>query len=654
MKTINLPIASTATGLRFRSHCDHLEVAPNPSLATGLPLHPLCTIAGSQMIGALASCLYSLSVGSDADPTLIANLGDGAEIYCAITGGNRAIVMTSQGALHILLTGGEAVCLGSLPSLPPISLSLDAATHLVETIPAVAVADAAAIRSGRLGEADSEALRKAFSEAWTRIVARAETLGMAVIPDGATLTAEVRSLDSAGKAIGSRGRVAVGPGASPAEMKSMLSADAVGPFELSVPVFNVAVGVADLDPEEAAVWGSGATKAEIALSAASPVAVSWGFRVERPALGEPVVTVFPRLTALSSPLDAPLQSVAIIDVGRAARCEVTIPTSVATPVVAVDQPAGLIARVGAISGDVVMWGCLDGAPGDVVVASAASPLAVTSRATVSMSPIVRLVAVPRLGSVALSPGCAHFYAFTPDGTLNVSVSVKRGVPAASLLDRRAVSFARQVAVMADKVVVLPDGGRELLLLRGGRAQLLYRFDGDISFCAIAPAPGRDDVWLLAPDGSISVLDTERLWLTCRQIPADTIASMTASGERLYLTGASGLLDVGRPDLLTPVSVAWSGSISLPEPLLLRRLTLGLDAPGGFTGSLKVWLQGFSQAVEPPVKPLWAAHIDGTPRSPIAFPLALPVRSAARIRLEGRAAPLSRLSSIKIAYAQLSR
>lgn len=634
---------TVAKSLRMNPEGDALMAVGLPTEITSLPLRPLCAPGADMIIASLGPRLYSVH---DGEVAMIADTGDGGEIYCGIAGGNRAIVMTSAGALHIVADGSEAVCLGTLPALPSVGVSLEVCANLSETVPPVAIADTDSLRSGALSARDAASLGAAFDAAWQRIKARARALGASVVPEGVTLIAEVRQLDERDKAIGSRGRFPVGGGVSTEAMQVSLSGDHIGPFVLTVPVVKARITVAEMAADERAVWGDGSVKAEVALSAAPAVEASWTVRVERPASGDPRVTVIPHLEAIPSQPGDPLQSVAVIPVGSATEILVAIPERVTDPVAEVTAGEGFIAHAGAVSGDVVVWGCLDGAQGDVAVASASSPLAIVARSTVSLSAVAELVAAPRLGSVALSPGCAHFYLFTADGILNLSVGAKRGAPAASLLDRRGVSARTRVAVMPECVVALTDRADELVMLRGGRASTLYHSASE-RFRAVAPGPVAGELYLLDMEGGIRAFDMTRGWLTTRSLPYN-VEEMNEVGGRLFLTSTFGLADASDADGDQAVEILWRAPVTSGRPAAVRWLTVALDAPGGFEGTVRVWPDGFpASGGLRQADLIWQAAISGAPRSPIRFRLPLPVRNGAVIEIAGSAAPSSRIISVAI-------
>lgn len=635
--------AAEATGLRFSRDGNALEAVGMPTDIAGMPLRPLCEAAGT-VIASLGSSLYAVR---DGGVTMIADAGAGVEIYCGISGGNRAIVMTSAGALHVVTDGEQTVCLGSLPALPQVDVELATVATLSETVQAVGLSDPDVMRGGALSARDAASLTAALDAAWQRVRSRAVALGASIVPEDMIIMAEVRQLDARDKAIGSRGRMTAGPGVSPDEMKAALNGDTIGPFVFSVPVVKAKITVGAMDAGELEKWGAGSIKAEVALGAAPPVAATWTMRVERPASGEPRLAVIPHLEAAPAAVDDPLQSVAVVPVGSWAQLFVSVPERIVNPVSAVVAGEGFTARAAAVSGDVVVWGCLDGAEGEVAVAPASSPLALMSRSAVSLSPVAALVAAPRLGSVALSPGCAHFYLFTSDGILNLSVGVRRGAPAASLLDRRGVGSREQVAVMAESVVALTDRGDELVMLRGGRSSTLFQ-SGAQRFRAVAPGPAGGEIYLLTEQGGIRALDTARSWLTRRPMPY-VVEMMTAVGGKLYLTHSGGLADATESDPESNVDISWRSPVRFGHPLAVRGLVVAIDAPGGFEGTVGVWPQGFPSATFRPeaAAPMWQASVSGAPRSPLAFRLPMPVRAGAVVEIAGTVAPGSRIAAVEI-------
>ncbi|MBD5346619.1 MAG: hypothetical protein HDR92_05765 [Bacteroides sp.] len=645
MAGADLAGTAEAENVRVSARGDSLEVVGKPADVAALPLCPLCAMGGGIVVASHGGRLYSLRNGS---VTMIADMGEGCEIHCGIGGGNKAIVMTSAGALHIVAYGGEAVCLGTMPELPPVNVELEVCAMLSETVANLVLADPDSLRNGALSGRDAAALTSALDAAWQRILTRAAAIGASVIPEGVTVTAEVRRLDPGNKAVGSSGRRAVGPGVSPPEVTMPVSGDSIGPFVLTVPVVKARITMETMDAETMATWGEGSVKAQIALSAAPLVAATWTMRVERPASGNPQLTVITHLEAVSSGADELLQSVAVVPAGTASELSVSVPERITEPVGEVVAGEMFIARTGAVSGDVVMWGGIIGAEGDVAVAPASSPLAIESRSTVSLSAVSVLVPVPRLGSVALSPGCAHFYAFTADGILNVSVGSRRGAPAASLLDCRGVSGKSSVAVMDGWVAALTDAGNELIRLRGGSASTLYR-STRIKFIAVAPEPISGELYLLSGGGEVLAFDVSRQWFTKRGVPY-AVESMAAVGQSLYLTSAGGFSNASSPDGSTAVAVEWRASLPASVPVGAKLIMVGLQSPTGFAGRIRVWTAGFPETDFGATSPAWQALISGSPRSPLVFRLPLPVRACAVVEISGTAAPGTRLTGIAVATA----
>jgi len=346
-----------------------------PRVAASLPLRPLCAV-GAHIIAAEGSCLYALTRGV-ANPLLIADLGEGAESYCAIAGGSRAIVMTSAGAQHIVVdANGEAVCIGPLPGLPAVTLGLAEAATFTESITATELADAEALRRGELGAADAEALRLKLAEAWERIVERARAAGAVIVAPAGGVTAEVRQIDSAGAAVASLGVRTVDGAPEVPTAYAGLSDARIEPFVVTAAAVCVRAVIGALDAGAAAEWGAEAGTVEIALGAAPAVSASWGFRVERPAGSESRVAVVTSLSSSAPPVSAPRQSVARHPAGEGTTLLLTPPATVDAPVAEVEC-GGFVARAGAVSGDVVLWADIDGHPGEAAVASASSPLSVT-------------------------------------------------------------------------------------------------------------------------------------------------------------------------------------------------------------------------------------------------------------------------------------
>lgn len=227
------------TNLR-RGRKGGLEAVGLPVEVAALALRPLCSMASGHVIAVGGSALWSLRAGDEAG--LVAVVGEGVEVYCAVAGGDRAIVMTSAGAHHVVLRGGEPVSLGTLPELPPVELALDDVATLTESTPALTLTDVSALREGALSATDAATLKEHLSAAWQRIVSRANTLGACIIPDGITVTAEVRRLDGEGAAVGSRGRVAVGGGSGVATAYASITGGGVlAPVTLSVKVMKMRV-----------------------------------------------------------------------------------------------------------------------------------------------------------------------------------------------------------------------------------------------------------------------------------------------------------------------------------------------------------------------------------------------------------------------------
>lgn len=623
-----------------------------PVAVADMPLRMLCGLDDSRVVCHCGSSLYVLDRSSDS-LTLVADLGEGHVCYCGVAGGGRAIVMTSAGAQHIGMQGDEPVCLGAMPGLPEVTVELIEGAVVTETVGSISLADGGAMRGGALAEADAKALGAALDAAWRRVVARASALGCAVVPEGVALVAEVRCLDHLGALMTSDGRRMVGGGESPGEVTFPVTDGVVGPGLLSVKAMRLGVTIDAADGTAAALWAGRQVMAEVAVSAAPEVAVGWRMRVERPASGEARVVAVPVVEAVSPRRDAPLQSVARLVAGESQSVAVALPAKVTDPVGEALVPDGFVARCGAVSGDVVVWGGIEGAPGDVVVAAAASPLGAVARSTVSLAAVVAAVAAPRLGSVALSPGCAHFYLFTADGILNLSVGSRRGSMAASLLDRRGVGRREAVAVMPGRVIAVADGGRELMELRGGRSATLMRLER-LRAVAAAYDPRRDCVALLDGAGNMYMLDPERRWMALRALPVAP-GHMAEAGGHLYLTSPDALYDGSADDPESDVAVAWSGSLDASPYGALRSVTIGLDASGGFSGEVGIWESGF---VPRPgagrCEPLWRAAVAGAPRSPLAFRLPLPARGSATVAIEGFAAPGSRLVSVRAEVSHCNR
>lgn len=612
-----------------------------PMRVAGLPLRPLCAV-GTHVIAADGGCLYALTPGV-ANPLLLADLGAEGECYCAIAGGDRAIVMTSAGAQHIAVDGnGEAVCLGTLPGLPPVSLSLDDAGTYTESISATELTDADALRRGMLGDDDAAALRSKLAEAWARIEGRARAAGAVIVAPGGGLAAEVRQLDGAGAAVASRGVVAVGGASEVAAAYADLSDGRVGPFALTVSARRVRAEIGALDREAAAVWGADAGTVEIALGAAPAVSASWTFRVEHAAGGESRLAVVTALVSAAPSLSEPRQSVGRHAAGEATMLLLTPPAEVDAPVAEAPR-GGFVARAGAVSGDVVLWADIDGRRGEAAVAPASSPLALTGRATLSLAPIAAVEPAPRLGSAAFSPGCAHFYAFTPDGVLNVAVNSRRGAPTASLLDRRGVSRREAVGAGPERVVAVADGGSELVVLRGARSATFAREAG----------AGWRDAAFDPSDGSVAVTDVKgNMTIFAANGAKRSAAVMTfapealaGAGGRLWIVSADALFDGGGEVADGPVAMEWRGEAATDGAV--KSLRLDLEAPGGFDGSVELFGKGFAGERGADGNPLFRAALKGEPRGPIRFLAAVPRRAAVEVRVRGFAAPGSRLYGVEL-------
>lgn len=593
--------------------------------------------------------------------SFLSALGEGTEVYCAVTGGDRAIVMTSAGAHHVVMRGGEPVSLGTLPELPPVELTLEGVATLTESTPALTLTDVSALREGTLSAADAATLKEHLMAAWQRIVSRANTLGACVMPAGITVTAEVRQLDSAGAATGSRGRMAVGGGSGVATAyASVTDGGMLAPVTLSVKVMKMRVDIGARDAEADATWGAGASGVEVALSAAPAVAASWRMRVEHPASGEARVAVITDLDARSAAQDAPLQSVLRADAGTPLSTLVEIPATVIAAVGEVVAGTGFIARAGAVSGDVVLWADIDGRCGEVGVASAASPLSLTSRATLSLASIAAVEAAPRLGSAALSPGCAHFYAFTADGTLSLAVGARRGAPTASLLDRRPVSRREAVTATPEHVAALTDYGDEIVILRGGRASTLLRSPA-LAGAALGYEPRSGELYVVNSQGEVRAVALREGSSGSngrfgsdgnygrdgseRRMPF-AVESIATCGHTLWLTSSDGLYDASRSDSQELTPIEWRVRPDADGPVALRSVTLGLR--GRFNGTFAIAPAGFAD-IGLTVAPMWSVAIAGDFRSPLAFILPLPPRGTAVASLAGFAAPGTQLTDISFTY-----
>lgn len=635
------------TNLR-RGRKGGLEAVGLPVEVAALALRPLCSMASGHVIAVGGSALWSLRAGGEAG--LVAVVGEGVEVYCAVAGGDRAIVMTSAGAHHVVLRGGEPVSLGTLPELPPVELALDDVATLTESTPALTLTDVSALREGALSATDAATLKEHLSAAWQRIVSRANTLGACIIPDGITVTAEVRRLDGEGAAVGSRGRVAVGGGSGVATAYASITGGGVlAPVTLSVKVMKMRVTVGARDVEADATWGAGAAGVEVVLSAAPAVTASWRMRVEHPEAGDARVAVITDLDARSAAPDAPLQSALRADAGTPLSTLVEIPAAVTAPVGEVVAGKGFIARAGAVSGDVVLWADIDGRPGEVGVASASSPLSLTSRAILSLSAIVALEAAPRLGSAALSPGCAHFYGFTADGTLSVAVGARRGAPTASLLDRRPVSRKEAVAATPEYVAALTDYGDEIVTLRGGRASTLLR-SSTLGGTALGYEPRAGELYAVTAAGEVKAIDlTDGSGgsMSKRSLPF-AVASIATCGHSLWLTSAEALYDASRQDVSAQIPIEWRVCADTDRHLALRGVKLGLR--GRFNGTLEIAPAGFADNAST-VAPMWSVTIAGDFRSPLIFRLPLPWRGAATASLTGFAAPGTQLTDISFTYTR---
>lgn len=590
--------------------------------------------------------------------SFLSALGEGTEVYCAVAGGDRAIVMTSAGAHHVVMRGGEPVSLGTLPELPPVELTLEGVATLTESTPALTLTDVSALREGVLSAADTATLKEHLMSAWRRIVSRANTLGACVMPDGITVTAEVRQLDSAGAATGSRGRMAVGGGSGvTTAYASVTDAGVLAPVTLSIKVMKMRVDIGARDAEADATWGAGASGVEVALSAAPAVTASWRMRVEHPASGEARVAVITDLDARSSAQDAPLQSVLRADAGTPLSTLVEIPATVIAAVGEVVAGTGFIARAGAVSGDVVLWADIDGRCGEVGVASAASPLSLTSRATLSLASIAAVEAAPRLGSAALSPGCAHFYAFTADGTLSIAVGARRGAPTASLLDRRPVSRREAVTATPEHVAALTDYGDEIVILRGGRASTLLRSPA-LAGAALGYEPRSGELYVVNSQGEVRAValregsygnygsdGSDGNYGSERRLPF-AVESIATCGHALWLTSSDGLYDASRSDSPELTPIEWRVRPDADGPVALRSVTLGLR--GRFNGTFAIAPAGFADTGLT-VAPMWSVAIAGDFRSPLAFILPLPPRGTAVASLAGFAAPGTQLTDISFTY-----
>lgn len=637
----------STTNLR-RCRTGHYEAVGLPRKVAALPLRPLCHMASGHVVAVCGEGLYALRREDESEPALLARLGEGSEVYCAVAGGDHAIVMTSAGAHHVALRGGKPVWLGTIPDLPPVELTLTEVVTLTESTPALTITDMSGLRDGALSVADSAKLKEHLAEAWQRIVARADALSARILPAGVTLTAEVRKLDGAGSPVGSRGRVAVGGGSAvDAAYATVADSGILAPVTLSVKVMKLRVTIGERDAGTDAAWSAGTFGLEVALSAAPAVTASWRMRVERPASGEARVAVITELAARSAAMDVPLQSVLKADAGTPQSVLVDIPTAVSTPVGEVVAGSGFTARCGAVSGDVVLWADIDGRHGDVGVASAASPLSLLSRCTMSLAAIVAVEAAPRLGSAALSPGCAHFYAFTADGTLSIAVGARRGAPTASLLDRRAVSRKEAVAATPEYVAAVTDYGDEIVSLRGGRASTLLR-SPDLAGAALGYEPSSGELYMLSASGGVRAIDTSGD-VGLRRFPFDVEAIATC-GHKLWLTSTEALYDASVADSLELTPIEWCGRPDASRPVAMRGVMAGVC--GRFSGTLIIAPAGFADPYAA-VSPLWSVTIAGDFRSPLAFRLPLPTCGTAVTTLVGLAAPDTRLTDISFTYTLTS-
>ncbi len=648
---LNLRAAKTraisVTNLRPSADGLALEAVGLPRAVTSLPLRPLCR-AGGLIVAARGSRLFTFDpLHPETNPTLIAALPSGAESYCALGGGNRAIVMTSKGARHITVAGGEAICLGALPGLPEVETELTEAAELTETVAGITLTDPDALRSGALAPADAAALTAGLRAAWERIVARARASGAVIVPaEGAAIMAETRRTDASGAAVDTTGPRPVGaPGSASPTAIASIAAGAIAPFTLSVKVYRLRVTIGAISAEDAAAWGAEAGGVVVAVTAAPAVTVSWTMRVERPASGEGRLAVTTLIAAPAPAADLPRQTVAVAPAGSAAtELTVSIPEAVTEPVGPLPAPGSFIARRCGASGDIVVWADIDGAPGDVAVAPAASPLAVTLRQTLSQAPIAAIEAAPRLGSAALSPGCAHFYAFTGEGILSVSVGARRSTLAASLLDRAAVSRPEAVGAGAGRVVALTDDGRRLINLRGGRADELERLHSCFIPVAAAIEPLTGEVWLLDAAGNTEALDPATGFRSRRPLPFAP-ARLTACGGRLYLTAAEGLYDASAEETSSEVMIDWRAGLGRPAGEAV--VVMGLEAPGGFDGHLDLYPRGFSSHCAAAATPPLSIAVRGALRSPLPIRLFIPPRGTLEGRIHGSAAPGTRLYDLEI-------
>lgn len=650
--TINIKAARggaiAASGLRLSADGEALEAVPLPSPVAPILLIPLCA-AGGLVIAASGSDLYTFDpLSPESNPTLIAALSSGAEIYCGIAGGDKAIVMTSEGARHITVTAGEAICLGAMPGLPEVEIALTETATLSETVAGITLSDPEALRSGALAPADAAALTANLRATWDRIIPRAEALGAVIIPTGPTaaIMAETRRTDATGAAVDSTGpRPVASPDGAPPTAYATITDGSISPFTISVKVYRLSVTFGAISAEDAAAWGAEAGGAEVACSAAPATTPSWTFRIERPASGESRLAVTTLIHAPVADEDAPRGIVASSDVGAEASTQVvSVPRVITSPVGPLPCLGSFVARRGAVSGDIVAWADIDGARGDVAVAPASSPLAVALRQTLSLAPVAALEAAPRLGSAALSPGCAHFYAFTGEGILSVAVGARRSSLSASLLDRAPVSRPGAVAAGDGRVVALTDDGLRLINLRGGRADVAARFHGCFIPRAAAIEPRSGEVWLLDSLGNVEAVDTASGFRSRRPLPFAPEAMTTAAG-RLFVTADEGTYCASSDGGTSAVAIDWRASLGRVSGEAV--VVMGLEAPGGFDGHLDLYPRGFGSHCAAPATPAMTIAVKGALRSPLPVRIYIPPRGTLEGRIHGLAAPGTRLYNLEI-------
>ncbi len=164
-----------------------------------------------------------------------------------------------------------------------------------------------------------------------------------------------------------------------------------------------------------------------------------------------------------------------------------------------------------------MWGCLDGAPGDVAVATAASHCRLCRGPRWASTLWQRFCCGPEAGERRAESRLRPFLRIYFGRDTEYTGGVARGAPVASLLEQAWRGQARAVAVGAGQVVAIADGGNQLIALRGGRSETLGAYP-DHHFVAAAMHGVANELWLLEGDGNITTVDPDSGDMSRRYLP----------------------------------------------------------------------------------------------------------------------------------------